>query len=339
MSRMIFVHFIEKKFVGEIMKTLSFLVVSLVALVSCSGQKITKHDQEVLKSAQGFFSPIPSTMIDKEKHKDMITLGKKLYLEKKLSANGTISCNSCHKLDNFGVDNEPTSPGHDGTRGGRNSPTSFNAALNFKQFWDGRAKDLADQAGGPILNPIEHGLKSEKEALAKINEAEYIAMFKKAFPKAKEPMTYKNLTEAIAAFEKTLMTPSRFDAYLAGDIAALNAQERKGLEKFVSVGCIQCHSGQGLGGTSFQKLGLVKPYKTKDMGRYEVTKKRRDKFKFKVPLLRNIEKTAPYFHDGSIKTLDEAITVMAEYQLGKELAKEDVSDIKAFLGSLTGELQ
>ena len=309
-------------------------ILGLLVLTGCSKAKITQQDLELQKQAQGIFGNLPTDLIDQTKEHEKILLGKKLYFEKNLSVNGTISCNSCHQLDNFGVDNEITSPGHDGTRGGRNSPTVYNSALNNKQFWDGRAKDLAEQAIGPILNPIEHGLKSEKDALKKINTPEYLSMFKKAFPSEEKPFTYKNIGHAIAAFEKTLITPSRFDDYLAGDVGALNSKERKGLQKFIEIGCTTCHSGAGLGGTSFQKLGLVKNYETKDMGRFEVTGKKRDKKKFKVPLLRNITKTGPYFHDGSISSLESAIDLMAEFQLGKKLKPSEIENIKAFLSSL-----
>ncbi|MAX67482.1 MAG: cytochrome-c peroxidase [Halobacteriovoraceae bacterium] len=304
---------------------------------SCSFFQVSKEDKELHQEAKKFFNPLPESLIDIKKNEKIVSLGKKLYFETKLSKSGTISCNSCHRIDQFGVDNEITSPGHDGTRGGRNSPTTFNSALNFRQFWDGRAKDLEEQALGPILNPIEHGLKDEKEAVKAITNDEYLTLFKEAFPKTKNPISFKRIGLAIAAFEKTLLTPSRFDDYLKGDISALTHQEKAGLSKFIKVGCTTCHSGTGLGGSMYQKLGLVKPYKTKDTGRHEVTKKRRDKFKFKVPLLRNIEKTAPYFHDGSVKTLDEAIAIMAEYQIGKKLDQKDIDDIKAFLSSLTAK--
>jgi cytochrome c peroxidase len=309
-----------------------------ILLTGCSSKKeITPADKELLKQAQEMFKVIPATLVDKTKEASKIALGEKLYFEKKLSINNTISCNSCHMLDKFGVDNEATSPGHDGTRGGRNSPSSYNAALHFRQFWDGRAKDVEEQALGPILNPIEHGLRTEKDAIEKISTPEYVAMFNKAFPGEKNPMLYKNIGRAIGAFERTLMTPSRFDDYLKGDIHALNEQERAGLETFMQVGCTSCHNGVAIGGTSYQKLGVVKKYPTKDLGRYEVTKKRRDKYKFKVPGLRNVTKTQPYFHDGSIKTLSEAIDVMAEYQLNKKLTKEEIASIKSFLSSLTAK--
>lgn len=313
------------------MKTL--LLVLVLAFTGCTSKKATKEDMELLSQAQHIFKSLPETLIDKDANADRIELGKKLYFENKLSINNTISCNSCHNLKTFGVDNEKTSPGHDGTRGGRNSPTVLNAAGHFKQFWDGRAKDVEEQAIGPILNPIEHGLPTAEAAMKKIESPDYLDMFKKARLK----FTYKNVGVAIGAFERTLMTPSRFDDFLKGDVFALNEQERKGLQKYMKIGCTSCHGGVGMGGSSFQKLGVVKKYPTKDLGRYEVTKRKRDKYKFKVPGLRNIAKTGPYLHDGSISTLDETIDMMAEYQLGKKLIREDIENIKAFLSTTTAK--
>ena len=314
---------------------MKWLIIILVGFgVSCTHHRYDKADYVLQKKAVDLFGKLPEKLIDTEKEAYKISLGKKLYFENKLSINNKISCNSCHQLDKFGVDNEATSPGHDGTRGDRNSPTVYNAALNFRQFWDGRAKGLAEQAIGPILNPIEHGLASEHDALKKINSKEYLEHFKKAFPTEDKPFTYKNIGFAIASFEKTLITRSRFDDYLDGDIMALSIQERNGLKKYMEVGCTSCHAGPGLGGTMYQKLGLIKKYPTKDLGRYQVTKRKRDRYKFKVPLLRNVTKTAPYLHDGSVKSLDRVIEIMYEYQLGKDINKDDVNDIKAFLGAL-----
>ncbi len=313
-------------------------LVSLLGLVAaCSNQKLEPRDLELQRKAQTIFGSLPLNLVDVRKDKEKIELGKQLYFETKLSLNNRISCNSCHNLETYGVDNEPTSPGHDGRRGDRNSPTVYNSALNFTQFWDGRAKDLAEQAVGPILNPIEHGLASEQEALSRIRTEDYLMKFKAAFPNEKESFTYKNVGKAIEAFEKTLLTQTRFDDYLAGDINALTSQERMGLEKFMHVGCTSCHNGPGLGGSSYQKIGLMKPYPTKDEGLSKISGKRRDKFKFKVPILRNIEKTGPYFHDGTIVSLDKAIELMAIHQIGTELTKKDIADIKAFLSSLTAK--
>ena len=294
-----------------------------------------KLDKTTLKQ---FFEPLPASIIDEKKNAALIALGKKLYLDPKLSVNDTISCNSCHQLNNFGVDSQPTSPGHEGKRGGRNSPTTFNAALHIAQFWDGRAKDVEEQALGPILNPIEMGMPSEAAVVDKLKKIEeYKAMFAEAFKDEKDPIQYKNVGKAIGAFERTLITPSRFDDFLKGDENALNDAEKRGLQKFVHMGCANCHNGVAIGGNSYKKIGLVEEYKTSDVGRFAVTGLETDKKVFKVPSLRNITKTAPYFHDGSVKTLDEAIEEMAEHQLGRKVGPGFVEDVKAFLGALTAK--
>jgi len=290
-------------------------------------------------SWKAVFAPLPDTAATAEHptSPERVALGRSLYLDTRLSKNNKMSCNSCHKLDTFGVDNEPTSPGHEGKRGGRNSPSSFNAALHVAQFWDGRAKDVEAQALGPILNPVEMGMASEKQVVERLKaDPKTVEAFKKAFPGEADPVTYANVGNAIGAFERTLITPSRFDAYLKGDENALSVEEKAGGKLFVETGCTACHMGATMGGQMYQKLGLVKEYDTKDLGRFEVTKNEADKKFFKVPSLRNVAKTGPYFHDGSIKTLEQAVSIMAEYQLGKQLSNEQVASIVTFLGSLTG---
>lgn len=295
-----------------------------------------KLDKTTLKQ---FFEPLPESIIDEQENAALIKLGKQLYLDPRLSVNDKISCNSCHSLSNYGVDNEPTSPGHEGKRGGRNSPTTMNAALHIAQFWDGRASDVEEQALGPILNPVEMGMPNKGAVVQKLKEIdEYQELFAEAFPEEKYPFNYNNIGVAIGAFERTLLTPSRFDDYLKGDEDALNKSEKRGLKKFINMGCVNCHNGVVIGGNSYKKIGLVEPYETSDLGRYEVTKLESDKKVFKVPSLRNIAKTAPYFHDGSVETLDEAIGLMAKHQLGRDhVGHGMIRDIKAFLGSLTGK--
>lgn len=268
-----------------------------------------------------------------------VTLGRMLYYEPRLSRSQTISCNSCHMLDRFGVDGEPTSPGHRSQRGNRNSPTVYNAGLHLAQFWDGRAATLEDQAKGPVLNPVEMAMKSEK-ATVKVLETipGYAPLFRAAFPGQKNPITYDNMAKAIGAFERRLMTPAPFDRFLEGDAAALSTAEQQGLAAFMDAGCTACHNGVAVGGGMYQKLGVVKPFETKDVGRESVTKNAADRFVFKVPSLRNIAKTGPFFHDGSVATLDEAVRLMARHQLGRELTPDQVASIVTFLGSLTGEL-
>jgi len=270
---------------------------------------------------------------------ERVALGKKLFNDTLLSKSKKISCNSCHTLSNFGVDNEPTSLGHEGHRGGRNSPSVYNAALHIAQFWDGRAADVEAQALGPILNPGEMAMPDEATVVQRLREdKDYPALFRKAFPSEKEPTTFANVGLAIGAFERTLMTPSRFDSYLSGDDSALTTEEKAGLKTFVATGCGACHNGVTVGGGMYQKLGLVMPYQTTDLGRFSITKNEADRFVFKVPSLRNSEKTAPYFHDGSVATLEEAVRLMGKHQLGRDLNQEDTASIVTFLRSLTGKL-
>lgn len=269
----------------------------------------------------------------------LVQLGKMLYFEKRLSKNHDVSCNSCHMLDKAGVDGSATSSGHKGQKGGRNAPTVFNAALHTAQFWDGRAKDVEAQAKGPILNPIEMAMPNAEAVIAVINSMpEYVSAFQAAFPGQAAPVSYDNLGIAIGAFERKLTTPGRFDAFLKGDDKALTEDEKAGLATFLDTGCASCHTGAAVGGGMFQKLGLVKPWPDlKDNGRFDATKDEADKFKFKVPSLRQIADTAPYFHDGSVKTLDEAVKLMAAHQLGKDLDEGKIKSIVTFLKALSGE--
>lgn len=295
--------------------------------------------EALLGKAKGMFQPLPSFM---EKGgvratDDQIALGRALYYETRLSKNQELSCNSCHDLATFGVDNKPTSTGHKGQLGGRNSPTSLNAALHIAQFWDGRAADVEAQAKGPVLNPVEMAMKDEASVVAVLKSIPgYEEPFKKAFPDQPDPITYDNMANAIGAFERGLVTPSPFDKFLGGDTKALNAEQLAGLETFIDTGCIACHSGVGVGGAGYFKLGQAVPYETKDMGRFEVTKVETDKMVFKAPSLRNVTKTAPYFHDGSITTLDQAVTLMAKHQLGKDIDAATAGKIVSFLGALEG---
>jgi len=289
-----------------------------------------------------FFEALPK-QFDSEKNPitaEKVALGQMLYHDTRLSKNHDVSCNSCHGLDKFGVDNEKTSPGHKGQRGGRNSPTVYNSAPYVAQFWDGRSPDLEDQAKGPILNPIEMAMPSEEAVVNVLKSIPgYAPLFAKAFPDDKDPITYDNLAKAIGAFERRLVTPSKFDKFIAGDKTALNEAEKKGLAKFASLGCTTCHNGPAIGGSSFQRIGQVIAYDDKeDLGRFEVTKATADKQVFKVPSLRNIEKTGPYFHNGRWATLEETVKTMAKHQLGKELGDDEIASVITFLKTLTGEL-
>jgi cytochrome c peroxidase len=321
-------------------------MITLVAgLNSALAQNPALNPTAIRTNTALFLDPIP----DKIPGADMdtpalVTLGKELYFEKRLSKNGTQSCNTCHAVDGgrAGVDNEPTSPGAFGKRGDRNSPTVFNAALHMAQFWDGRAEDLKEQAKGPILNPVEMAMSSEPEVLERLKaDKKYPQSFKTAFAGDSAPINYENVAKAIAAFERTLITRDRLDDFLKGQDDALTTAELRGLDTFLKAGCTTCHNGPLLGGKSYQKSGLIKPYVNQaDVGRSAVTKDDDDKFKFKVPSLRNIAVTHPYFHDGKVSTLHEAVRQMGEMQLGKQFTKEEESDLVAFLKALTGkELQ
>ena len=274
---------------------------------------------------------------------EKVALGAKLFMDPQLSSDGTISCNSCHQLDKYGVDGTPTSTGVRGQLGTRNSPTVYNAALHNMQFWDGRAVDVEEQAGMPVMNPVEMGIPSEGTLVKKLKRiADYSPLFSTAFPADKDPLTYANIREAIGAFERTLLTPSRFDDFLKGDATALTPSESAGLLTFMEVGCTTCHTGAAMGGTMLQKFGVHADFRPltgsspDDQGRKDVTGAEGDRDLFKVPGLRNITKTAPYFHDGRVAELDKAIRIMGTVQLGKELSDQQVTDLKAFLEVLTG---
>ena len=269
-----------------------------------------------------------------------IALGRMLYYEPRLSKSQEISCNSCHMLDKYGVDSQPTSDGHKGLTGDRNSPTVYNAAGHLAQFWDGRAPDVEEQAKGPVTNPIEMAMPSPDRVVAVLKSMpEYVASFKAAFPDEKDPVTYDNMAKAIGAFERKLITPSRWDKFLAGDANALTAEEKAGFQAYYEAGCQTCHAGAYVGGGSYQKLGAIKPWPdTSDPGREKVTKNEADRMVFKVPSLRNIVKTGPYYHNGKVASLAEAVSSMAGYQLGKTLTDAQIRSIIAWLGTLTGDL-
>lgn len=288
------------------------------------------------------FAPLPDAVVtaNRELTEDRIELGRMLYFENRLSKNHDVSCNTCHALDAYGVDNKPTSPGHKGALGARNSPTVYNAALHSVQFWDGRAADVEEQATGPIMNPVEMAMPDEARVVATLESMpEYVAAFEKAFPGQKPAITLTNVGIAIGAFERKLVTPSRWDAFLNGDQSALSEAEKEGFVAFASNGCVTCHAGPAVGGQMLQKVGLVKPWPNdKDPGRFEVTANEADRMIFKAPSLRNIAKTGPYFHDGATATLDEAILLMGRHQLGREIPEADRKKIETFLSALTGEL-
>ncbi len=337
-----------------------FVFISLLFLIACGNKKnepsnkentnALQHEQQddkLLKQAQSIFAAIPASVEnpDNPLTSEKIALGKILYFDTRLSLTGKNSCNSCHSLSAFGVDNEVTSIGDAGKRGGRNSPTTFNAALHFSQFWDGRAKDVEEQAGLPILNPIEMAIPSKEFLVKRLKGIEmYRHKFKSAFPEEKDALNYENISRAIGAFERTLLTPARFDKYLQGQKDALSDDEKNGLQIFMDKGCITCHNGVALGGGQIQKFGLRNEYHSltgsnnNDNGLMDLTNKESDKDKFKLPSLRNISKTYPYFHDGSVKELDKAIAIMGHTQLDVKLTDQEINSIASFLETLTSDI-
>ena len=312
-------------------------------LTACLGPQVSEDERGRLREQAGALFGTPAQVAPRRGEDPagpaLVDLGRMLYYDKRLSKNHDISCNSCHGLADFGVDGEATSPGHRGQRGDRNSPTVYNAAFHVAQFWDGRAADVEEQAKGPILNPVEMAMPDEARVLQVVGSIPgYRSAFEVAFPGEKRPLTYDNLGRAIGAFERRLVTPSPFDDFLAGDLGALDGKELSGLRTFVNTGCVTCHVGPAVGGTLYRKLGQVKPYPTDDPGRAKVTGDASDRHVFKVPSLRNVAKTGPWFHDGSIASLRQAIRLMASHQLGIELLDEQVDHIEAFLRSLTGRI-
>jgi cytochrome c peroxidase len=282
--------------------------------------------------------PIQPIKAIKPTNPALVTLGRNLFFDPRLSKSGFISCNSCHNLSMGGSDNLKTSIGHNWHQGPINAPTVLNSSMNLAQFWDGRAKDLKAQAGGPIANPGEMASSHELAVDVLQSIPGYVAEFKTVYGAG--PITIDGVTKAIAAFEETLVTPnSRFDRWLNGDKNAISKEELAGYRLFKEAGCVACHNGPAVGGNSFQKFGLVEPYKTSNPaeGRIAVTGDDADRFKFKVPTLRNVELTYPYFHDGAANTLKEAVDTMGRIQLGRKFSDTENAEIVAFLKTLTGD--
>ncbi len=321
---------------SKIFKILAITVVfSVIFNFSANAKDLNELALEYIKEYE-----IGTVEVPKIVNLNKVMVGEKLYNDTRLSADGTISCATCHVLDKGGVDRLQSSIGINGQKGPINSPTVFNSANNFVQFWDGRAKDLAEQALGPVENPLEMGEKWENVVKKLSNDDEYKIKFAEIY---EGKITKENVADAIAEFEKTLSTPdSDFDKYIKGDKSALSGNALKGFVTFVEKGCISCHSGTYFGGNSFQMMGA--DYFTDrnttiteaDLGRYNVTKDEADKHMFKVPILRNVAVTQPYFHDGAVLKLSDAVKKMAKYQLGEELSEEETLNIVAFLESLTG---
>ena len=304
------------------------LLVGLFSMLNISPVMADRLANEPIKPIQTFIITEP----------DKVELGKKLFFDPRLSRSGFISCNSCHNLSMGGSDNLPTSIGHNWQQGPINSPTVLNSSMNLAQFWDGRAADLQEQAAGPIANPMEMAFSHSLAIDVLRSIPQYVAEFNKIY--GSDDITLDQVTNAIAAFEETLVTPnSRFDLWLKGNDNALTDTEIAGYQTFKQIGCVACHNGEAVGGSSFQRMGIMEPYQTENPaeGRIAVTGKDADRFSFKVPTLRNVELTYPYFHDGAYWKLEDAVDVMARLQLGQELEEQDIKNITAFLKTLTGD--
>ena len=303
-------------------------------------------EDPLMKETQGLFEPVPSespAFKDNPTSPAKVELGQMLYFDPRLSQSHNISCNTCHQIGLGGDDGLPTSIGHKWQKGGRNAPTVLNSVFNTAQFWDGRAADLREQAGGPIQNPIEMGITHTHAIEMLKGIPGYKDEFEAAFPGEKDPITINNVEKAIAVFEATLITPnSPFDKYLRGDANALSGEQKEGLKLFIDKGCSSCHNGVNIGGGMYAPFGVIERpgadiLPPDDKGRFSVTKTPSDEYVFKVPTLRNIELTSPYFHSGKVWDLKQAVGVMGTAQLGAQLSDAEVARITAFLHSLTGE--
>lgn len=286
------------------------------------------------------FQPLPDVMASPTNPStpEKVTLGRMLYYDARVSTSGDVSCYVCHPLHDYGTSHRRTGVGHGGQVGDRNEPSVYNAAGHLAQFWDGHAADVEAQALGPVLDPGEMGMADAASVIAVLKSIPgYVEAFTAAFPGEADPVTFENFGRAIGAFERGLVTPGKWDAFLKGDATALSDAERTGFNDFVSTGCGGCHMGTYVGGSMYMKAGLVNPwFNQSDIGRAAVTENDADRMVFKVPSLRNVEETWPYFHDGSVQHLDDAIALMAWHQLGRQLTDEQVASIAAWLETLTG---
>ncbi len=322
------------------------MIILVISIISFAGLSLgADGDEDLLKEAKQIFSPLPQAM-SSEKNAitpEKVKLGKILFYETRISVDGTISCARCHPIGLYAADGLKKSIGNNCKVNARNAPTLFNAAGQISGHWIGNRVDAEDQARQSVIGPPSFGMPSYEAVEAKLKGIPgYTELFKKAFPGENNPVTVDNFAKAVGAFERTLVTPSPFDTFLKGDLAALKAQEKKGLRTFIETGCEMCHFGPYVGGQMYQKFGIFEPYwkytrsEPVDEGRYVVTKNEADKYVFKVPVLRNVAKTPPYFHDGSVDKLEEAVLIMGKVQLNRDLTKMQVEEIVAFLKSLTG---
>ncbi len=326
------------------MKKITLTAIILLGIALCLSPA-AHAGSSLMDEAQQYFKPIPAAapaLKNNPATPARVELGKILYFEPRLSSSALISCNTCHNVGLGGTDFQETSTGHKWRKGPRNAPTVLNSVYNVAQFWDGRAKDLAEQAKGPVQAGVEMNNRPEMVVKTLKSMPEYIDLFKKAFPEDKDPVTFDNMAKAIELFEATLVTPdSPFDLFLKGDEKALNSKEKRGLATFIDKGCSDCHGGINMGGDDYYNFGVIKvpasSLVTDDKGRYKVTQDPADEFNFKSPSLRNIELTAPYFHSGKVWTLKSAVVVMSTAQLESKLTRKEVDDVVAFLKATTGK--
>lgn len=323
-------------------------IVVLVSTLFLSGISFgNDEDENLLKQANKSFGPLPQAMVSEKNPitPEKVKLGKMLFYETRISVDGTVSCSRCHPISLYAADGLRKSIGNNCKVNPRNAPTVFNAAGQISEHWIGNRTDVEDQAKQAVIGPPSFGMPSYEAVEKKLKEIKgYAALFQKAFPREKDPVNVDNFAKAVGAFERTLVVPSRFDAFVKGDQTALTDPQSRGLKTFVETGCIACHSSAYVGGQMYQKFGVFEPYwnytKSKDVdeGRYVVTNNESDRYVFKVPMLRNVEMTSPYFHDGSVDKLKDAVWIMGKVQLGKDLDKSWVEEIVAFLNALTGKI-
>ncbi len=326
------------------MRTIRVLAttLALVALATVGAGTQSDLQQQALE----YFKPIPAhppDLPDNQLTPEKVTLGAMLYFEPRLSKSGIITCNTCHAIGTGGADNVPTSIGHGWQKGPRNAPTVLNAVFNTAQFWDGRAKDLEEQAKGPVQASVEMNNTPARVVETLLSMPEYVERFRKAFPGQADPVTFDNMAAAIEAFEATLITPNApFDRFLKGDVQALSAHEQQGLRLFVVKGCVACHGGMNVGGEAYYPFGVQKRpgaeiLPPNDKGRFQVTKTASDEYVFRASPLRNVALTAPYFHSGEVWDLAQAVAIMGDSQLGQTLTDEEAGRIADFLRALTGD--
>ena len=304
-------------------------------------------DQDLINKAGQILGPLPQTMPSEQNPitPAKVRLGKVLFYELRISIDGTVSCAKCHPISLYAADGLKKARGNNCKENPRNAPTIFNAASQISEHWIGNRTSVEDQAKQSVTGPPAFGMPSYESVEKILREMKgYVTLFQEAFPGEKEPVTIDNFARAIGAFERTLVTPAPFDDFMQGNASALTEQQKKGLKTFLDTGCMTCHFSPYVGGQIYQKFGVFEPYMkyTKsekiDEGRFAVTKKEADKYLFKVPVLRNVAMTPPYFHDGSVDKLDQAVWIMAKIQLGKDLSRQQTGDIAAFLTSLTGRI-